>query len=283
MESCRKGLTGQIATSAPTWNHDPVHTSVENLAIVWDSVDRLCSDLEDSQWELPTGCPGWTVKDQISHLVDFEGRAIGQPAPQHEPGPLPHVKNDMGRANEVGVDARRRMSGAEVLAEFRTVTAQRLVRLRQLTEQDLTAETMTPAGPGTVADLLTLRVMDSWSHEQDIRRAVGRPGHVEGPAAEEAVGYFTRSLPYVVGKRAAAPEGSTVVFRIGDREPVAVEVTGGRGRQTADPREATVTLVIPVATFAALVNGRSDVPDDVAITGDRSLGQRVLESMGLMP
>ena len=58
------------------------------------------------------------------------------------------------------------------------MTAERLARLRQLAGQDLAAQTMTPAGPGTVADMLTLRVMDSWSHEQDIRRAVGRPGHV---------------------------------------------------------------------------------------------------------
>jgi uncharacterized protein (TIGR03083 family) len=260
-----------------------VHTSAENLAIVWDSIDHLCSDLADDEWELPTGCPGWTVKDHLSHLVDFEARAIGQPAPEHDPGPLPHLKNDLGRANEVGVDARRPRSGAEVLAEFRSVTAQRLAGLRQLTEQDLAGQTMSPAGPGTVADMLTLRVMDSWTHEQDIRRAVGRPGHVQGPAAGEAVGYYSRFLPYVAAKRAAAPEGAKVVFRIGDAEPVAVEVAGGRGRPAADPADATVTLVMPVTTFAALAAGRDDVPDDVTVTGDSALGQRVLESMSLMP
>jgi uncharacterized protein (TIGR03083 family) len=118
----------------------------------------------------------------------------------------------MGRANEVGVDARRAMSGAAVLDEFRQVTAERLAQLRRLTPDNLAAQTATPAGPGTVADLLTLRVMDSWSHEQDIRRAVGRPGHTEGPAVEEAVAYFSRFLPYLVGKRAAAPDGAKVVF-----------------------------------------------------------------------
>ncbi len=79
--------------------------SVENLAIVWASTDRLCSGLSAGQWDLPTGCPGWTVKDQLSYLVDYEARALGRPASGHEPGPLPHVKNEMGRANEVGVDA----------------------------------------------------------------------------------------------------------------------------------------------------------------------------------
>ena len=189
----------------------------------------------------------------------------------------------MGQANEIGVDARRPWPGPRVLAEFREVTAERLARLRALTGPDLAAPVTTPAGPGTMADLLTLRVMDSWMHEQDIRRATGRPGHVDGPAATEAVGYFTRFLPYVVGKRAAAPDGSKVVFRIGGRDPAAVQVAGGRGSLAADAGDATAGLVIPVTTFAALAGGRSDAPDDARITGDDPLGRRVLGSMALMP
>jgi hypothetical protein len=45
-----------------------VYGSVENLAVVWASVDELCAGLPDSDWDLPTGCPGWTVKDHLSHL-----------------------------------------------------------------------------------------------------------------------------------------------------------------------------------------------------------------------
>jgi uncharacterized protein (TIGR03083 family) len=260
-----------------------VPTSVENLATVWASVDRLCSGLPDRDWDLPTGCPGWTVKDHLSHLVDYEARALGRPAPEHDPGPRPYLKNDMGRSNEIGVGARRATPGPAVLEEFREVTAARLAQLGGLTEQDLAAQIMTPAGPGTMADLLTLRVMDSWSHEQDIRRAVGRPGGEDGPAAAEALGYFIRFLPYVVGKRAAAPEGSKVVFGIGGRDPGPVEIAGGRGKVAADPEGATVRLEIPVTSFAALVCGRGDAPDDVVITGDQELGRRVLGSMGIMP
>jgi uncharacterized protein (TIGR03083 family) len=261
-----------------------VDASIENLGIVWASIDQLCSGLPDSQWNLPTGCPGWTVQDCVSHVVDYEARALGRPLPQHEPGPQPHVRNDLGRSNEIGIDVRRARSGAAVLEEFREVTAARLAQLRQLTGADLAAQTIAPDGSsGTMARLLTLRVMDSWSHEQDIRRATGRPGHWTGPAADEALGYFTRFLPYLVGKRAAAPDGSSVVFRIGTRDPVGVEVAGGRGRLAAAPRDPSVSLAIPVATFAALLGGRSDTPGDTDITGDRQLGQRVLESMSLLP
>jgi uncharacterized protein (TIGR03083 family) len=263
---------------------DPrVLTSVENLAIVWGSVGRLCSGLDDAHWDLPTGCPGWTVKDNLSHLADVEARAAGRPAEEHDPGPLSHVKNELGRVNEAGVAARRTRPGASVLAEFREVTAERLTRLGALTEPDLAAPAMTPAGPGTMAALLTMRVMDSWAHEQDIRRAVGRPGHTDGPAVTEALDFLTQFLPYVVGKRAAAPEGCAVEFRIGARSPVTIEVAGGRGRVAAGPREAAVTLEIPVASYQALACGRSDEPGDVVVSGDRDLGRRVLEAMGITP
>jgi hypothetical protein len=60
-------------------------------------------------------------------------------------------------------------------------------------------------------------------------------------------------------------------------------VSGGRGRTAANLDDPTVTLAIPVASIAALVGGRSDVPDDVGITGDRRLGRHVLDSMSLLP
>ena len=64
-----RGHRAAVAELSP--EESAVHTSVENLAIVWASVDRLCSGLPPGTWDLPTGCPGWTVKDHVSHLVDY--------------------------------------------------------------------------------------------------------------------------------------------------------------------------------------------------------------------
>ena len=41
---------------------------VEHLATTWASVDELCAGLTDAEWATPTGCPGWTVQDQVAHL-----------------------------------------------------------------------------------------------------------------------------------------------------------------------------------------------------------------------
>ena len=262
--------------------------SIENLEQTWSSLVELCADLSEEEWKRPTGCPGWSVQDNVAHLIDYEARALGRPAPEGGPISGPHTRNPLGESNEVGVAHRRDLSGQEVLAELREVVAARAAQLRELSVEDLQREVPTPAGTGTLADMLTLRVMDTWSHEQDIRRALGRPGHDRGPAVEEAVSYFTRFLPFVVAKRAAAPEGAVVELEVGDVHRCAVEVVGGRGRllervAAEGAASSTVRLAMPTTTFAALVGGRSDAPSDVVIEGDVELGRRIVGGLGFMP
>jgi uncharacterized protein (TIGR03083 family) len=268
---------------SPSNPSSAVNPSVEHLAAMWADLDALCASLTDDDWRRPTGCPGWSVQDHLSHLVDYEARALGRPAADHVPGDVSHAKNDLGRSNEVGVDYRRTWPPSRVLEEFRDVTASRLTQLRGLTGDDLSREIMTPAGPGTVADMLTLRVMDTWSHEQDIRRAVGRPGGGDGPAVDEAIAYWSRFLPFVVGKRAGAPDGTTVLFAIGTHR-LGVAVAAGRAQPVPEPPASpTVTVSMPPTTFAALVGGRSDAPDDVEITDDTALGRAIVAGLGFMP
>ena len=258
---------------------------VEQLEATWKSISALCTGFTDAEWAHPTGCPGWTVQDQVSHLIDYESFALGRPRPDHTVADLSHTKNDMGKINEIGVDARRARTGHDVLAEFEDVTAARLGRLAALTEDDLARETETPIGPGTVRDLLTLRVMDTWAHEQDIRRALGRPGHDTGPAVDTSVHYWSQFLPFAVAKKAGAPDGACVVIAIEGVVATTVVVEKGRGRGVNEPEGVpTCRLTMDAPTFAALVGGRTDAPSDaVRIDGDTELGMRIVANLGFLP
>jgi uncharacterized protein (TIGR03083 family) len=261
---------------------------VENLGRIWASIDELCSPLTEEQWKHPTALPGWSVQDNLSHLVDYESRALGRPGPEHTPTHLGHARNAIGRSNEVGVDYRRPLPGERVLAEFREVTAARLVQLRSFTADDLAQPVDTPAGPGTMADMLTLRVMDSWAHEQDMRTALQRSGHLDGPAVDQALSYFTGFLPYVVGKRAGAPDGARVVVDLDGREPIGIEVVDRRARRSDTlPVEPDATVRTDVGTFTALVNGRvrasdAGVDDRIEIIGDPVLGRAIVDNLNVM-
>jgi uncharacterized protein (TIGR03083 family) len=263
---------------------------VDHLEQVWSSIETFASGLSDAEWAAPTECPGWSVQDNVAHIIGIESMILGRPAPDREIGDLPHIKNHIGRSNELWVDARRDRSGADVLDEFREVTAARLAQLRALDDAGFAAESWTPAGPGTVRDLIPFRIFDSWVHEQDMRRALGRPGHLDGPVARLAFERVAGRMPYVVGKKVDPPEGTTVVFQLDGplARPLAVGVDGGRARELdVVPSDPDVVLAMSDESLCRLGCGRIDPAaalgdGRVVITGNEALGHRVAEAMNFL-
>lgn len=263
-----------------------VPTEVELQGLVFDALDELCSSLSPEEWAAPTDCPGWSVQDNLSHIIGTESTILGRPAPDHDPGEFPHVRNPIGANNEVHVDHRRSWPPQKVLKEFREVVAERMGALRALSDDELGGESWTPIGPGTVRDLLAIRVMDCWVHEQDIRRAVGKPESLTGPVAEHAFVRHAGAIPFVVGKKAGAPDGSSVVVEVAGKEPFAVGVDGKRANRLPEvPADATVRLKMDMSTFNRLCCGRGDpgaLAADVQIEGDEALGRKIVENQNFM-
>ncbi len=264
---------------------------VDVLEGVWRSIEELGESLSEDDWKQPTELPGWTVQDTLVHLSSIESMSLGRPWKDLPDAPdAPHVLNDFGRHNENAVHSRRTWTGADALAEFRSITQERLAGLRALDATGFGAESWNPMGPGTVRTLLPFRIFDAYAHEQDMRRAVGRPGGTSSPAAESTLADMAAVMPYIVGKKVAAPDGSTVVFSLSDplARVVSVEMVDGRGRlMDGPPVQPTVTLAMSTITFERLACGRID-PDaslaagDVVVTGDVDLGARIVAAMNYM-
>jgi uncharacterized protein (TIGR03083 family) len=263
---------------------------VDMLDDVWTSIDQLGSVLDEADWKKPTELPGWTVQDNLVHLSAIESMSLGRPWEGHHAADLTNVKNDIGRSNENAVDSRRGWSGADCLAEFHSLTRERVAQLRGLDEDGFGADSWTPRGPGTVRTLLPFRIFDSWVHEQDMRRAVGREGDLDSAAARHTLGQIADAMPFVVGKKVAPPDGSTVVFSVGGAVPleIGIEVTGGRAaRVDPAPADPTAFLGMSSVTFERLACGRID-PDaalaagDVRLDGDTGLGRRIVAEMNYM-
>ena len=155
---------------------------------------------------------------------------------------------------------------------------------------DFGTETWTPIGPGTVRDLLPFRVFDSWVHEQDVRRALARPGDVATAGAALSLDRIEGVMPMVVGKKVAPPDGTVVAFTVSG--PVgrafAIEVAGRRaGFLDSVPAAPTVHLAMATDTFVRLASGRGDpesilAAGDVTLTGDPALGRAVAEQMNFL-
>jgi uncharacterized protein (TIGR03083 family) len=264
---------------------------VDVLDEVWQSIAAFGATLTEDEWKAPTELPGWTVQDNLVHISAIESMSLGRPWQDLPEAPaVDHVKNDIGRHNENAVHSRRAWSGADALAEFRALTRERIEGLRALDRAGFDADSWTPQGPGTVRTLLPFRIFDSYAHEQDMRRAVGRPGGTGGRAARHTLDTMATAMPFVVGKKAAAPDGSTVVFSLTEPLPrtIAIEVVDGRARPVDPaPAEPTVRLTMGTETFERLGCGRVDpeaVLADGAVTfgGDEALGRRIVAEMNYM-
>ncbi|MEU5877659.1 maleylpyruvate isomerase family mycothiol-dependent enzyme [Spirillospora sp. NPDC047279] len=248
----------------------------------------LAETFTGPEWDLPTECPGWSVKDVVSHIVSVEAMLLGDdPASLHVlPDDLPHVRGEMGRMLELGVDARRPVPGPRVLGELRDVLERRLAALATI---DPDQETMAPNGRMVPYSMfMVFRAFDCWVHEQDVRRATGRPGNLDAPGAECARTILRPGLPMVVAKRAGAAPGQSVAFRVTRPLPSTayVEVgADGRGRLADEPGQVpTVTLSMDWETYVRLAAGRCGPADvTVEVTGDADLAGRVLAAMSVTP
>jgi uncharacterized protein (TIGR03083 family) len=264
---------------------------VDMLEQVWGSMADLGASLDEAQWKTTTECPGWTVQDNLVHITALERFILGDPLPTEAVSDdLPHVKNDTGRANERWIESRRSWSGADALAEFRAATNERIAQLRTLDDDGFAAPSWTPMGEGTVADLLGFRIFDSWVHEQDMRCAIDRPGDLDSAAAEHSIDMMLGVLPYIVGKKVGAPDGSLVVLTLTgpfDRTAAVVMVDGRARPLDPVPDAPTVTVTLPADAYARLSCGRTDpvaalTARAVAIEGDAELGGAVVRELNYM-
>jgi uncharacterized protein (TIGR03083 family) len=249
-----------------------------------EAISELVSTLVDGEWNRATECPGWSVRDVVSHVIGGECEALGDPRPIHSlPRDLFHVVDEPTRYLEVQVDVRRHHTGPEMTAELEYTVIRRSRQLRN--EKRAPDHTVNHPlyGSMTLERFLELRVFDVWIHEQDIRRALRQPGNLNSAAAYVARDVLMRRLPDTVAKTAGAPPKSAVVFDVSG--PVEFLRTvrvdeSGEGRVDSSPSLGpVVTFTLDWETYVRVACGRvrpRRVADKVKIEGDLELAERIL-------
>lgn len=256
---------------------DAMHDAVDGFV-------EVVAGLRDGDWHRPTGCPGWTVHDVVAHVVGLEDVLTGGEEPDVAlPDNIAHVTNDVSRYTERHVHARRGWAPTDLVDELAVVVGRRRTQLAG----DL--EAMSPTfmgGQQPLVKILGLRAFDIFSHEQDIRRAVGRPGHLDGPAAQSYLTRALRGLASTLPDRVVADE-ATLVFAVTGGQVADLWLDLGEGEVLSDrPTDPTVTMSFDFAHFVPLTGGREDAPDPAAVAmvaGNDALAARILTSLGITP
>jgi uncharacterized protein (TIGR03083 family) len=266
------------------------------LESVWSSMSELGSGLTEDEWKMATHVAGWNVQDNLSQFIGMERCFMGQSDPLLESGRSDPVQ-DPGSASLLAVEARRTATGGDVLAEFQEVTGSRLAQLRSFDVKDFDGPSWVPVGQGTVRDAVLFQIFASWVHEQDMRRALHKPGDWDGPVADLAVQRLVRTLPYVVGKKAGAPDGASTLFDLQGPmgRSLRIVVEGGKARLDSDfpddpiaaGHDSSVAITMDTETFTRLCTGRLDPQQalqdgNVSLNGDVELGQKIVAQMNTL-
>lgn len=265
------------------------------------AVVDLTFALSERDFDKETQCPGWTVKDQVSHITSLELAMLGRPDRAVEVPDAPHLKTDLGRSMESGVHLRRRRPGVEVVEELQRVLAERMAHLNNpdLSEDDLVDIPI--GGQLPLRDALRLRIFDVWCHEQDIRTALGRIGNLDSPAAAVSVDWVLKYLPQIVVRRAGIEAGKVVMFELTGpvqaRAGIRVEADSdgrtigremfSRGTDETGPIPVigkTTNIQMATEPFMRRAAGRQRVDElHYTVFGDEEVARKVLEALAITP
>jgi uncharacterized protein (TIGR03083 family) len=118
----------------------------------------ICRGLTDDQWQAPSGCAGWTVQDLITHLGNLFWLVVdGAHLPDTSGVPTE-------RAQEIGVEARRGLSAADVLADYEKVSEVGMIRLAELAALDAELPLGEDFGTYSTRVLPCAYVFDHYTH-----------------------------------------------------------------------------------------------------------------------
>ncbi|MFV2118639.1 maleylpyruvate isomerase family mycothiol-dependent enzyme [Streptomyces sp. Act-28] len=272
-----------------------VHPTLQNYAEAWthsiEAIAELVQPLVEGEWNRATPCPGWSVRDIVSHVIGMECEMLGDPRPIHSlPRDLYHVRSDFARYMEMQVDVRRHHTAPEMTAELEYVLIR---RARMLRNEKRSPDALVRAPLGAEQSLevaYRMRAFDVWVHEQDLRAALGEPGNLDSPGAYVVRDSLLTVLPKVVAKDAGAPPNTAVVLDVsGPVEFLRTVRVDAEGRGTIDGAPSlgpAVTLAMDWETYVRLACGRvrpAAVADRVKVEGDEELADAILAHFAVTP
>lgn len=228
-----------------------IESLAADLTAETEALAGVLAALDPPSWATPTPAPGWSVQDQVAHLLVIEQRATLSLTAPAEFAALRELDAADRSRLQAAVTARRTDAPADLLAEF-------LEARRTLVEALVAAPPKTRLawyGPGmSLASMLTARLMETWAHGQDVRDAFGLPPTVSDRLQHIArIGYATRGFSY------------TLHDLTPPAEPVAVVLTGPDGAVWDYGEPAAADRVEgPAVDFCLVVTQRRH-PADTAL------------------
>jgi uncharacterized protein (TIGR03083 family) len=266
----------------------PVYARLEHELV------RLLRGLTLEDWERPTICAGWRVKDVAAHLLDTHLRKLSMGRDGYFGERAEGVDSYQGlvafldRLNADWVKAARRLSPA-VLVDLLERTSQQAI------EHDRTLDLRAPARfsvawageeQSAVWFDIAREYTERWHHQAQIRLAVEKPGLHSREFYHPVLDTFLRALPHHYRAMPAAEGTSVRIVVSGDAGGTwPITRRGGtwvRGEGPGTPA-AVVTLPGEIA-WRVFTKGiaHDEARRQSKIEGDATLGAHLFSMLSVM-
>jgi uncharacterized protein (TIGR03083 family) len=264
----------EMARRIPSLTH---HEAAEMALAELERFLALVESLGSDDWEKPTVCPLWNVRQILAHVTGAAASfarwsEFKRQNNRHLQRPYREVGFSMLDAlNQIQVDDRATASPAELINELRDV-GPRAIAVRKRLPLLLRALRlpMPPLGGivplGYLTDLIYTR--DMWMHRLDICRATGREMVQTPQHAGRITALVVRDLDKQLTPKLA---GQAVAYELSG-------ISGGHWRVGKSPRPIA-SITMDVLDFHLLAAGRlpaNELPSHVLVSGDEQVARLAL-------
>ena len=279
----------------------PIETA-SLFPIIHRKLIDLLQSLSADEWQRPTVCAGWSVKDVAAHLLDTSLRTVALYRDAYtEPDSPPlqsyrELVEYLNRLNNDWVRATRRVSPAVLVEWLDRVGPEANALLMALPPNEPALFSVAWAGHSESPNWFHVarEYTERWHHQQQIRLAVGQTAGLETAELYQPVlDTFMQALPHAYADT-PAPVGTLLQFSVAD-------LTGGdwllvrkqKGWQLIDREQVarkdaylSTTLITISRAFAWQLFTRN-LPVRVATThvhtnGDKTMEQPLLAMRSVM-
>jgi uncharacterized protein (TIGR03083 family) len=179
----------------------------------------LLSDLGIDDWDKPTVCSRWSVKDISTHLLGGQLGILSRKRDGYAYSGSPIKDWDelvalINELNATWVSAASRLS-PRVLCDLLKLSGEQVCTYFTSLDPSAMGDPVDWAGPEPSPVWLDLarEYTEWWHHQQQIRDAVGRPGLKEPEFFAPVIDAFVRALPHTY-RSVSAKEGTIVALTI---------------------------------------------------------------------
>jgi uncharacterized protein (TIGR03083 family) len=255
----------------------------------------LLRGLEPGDWNRPTACALWSVKDIVAHLLDSCLRRLSYGRDRSEATPDRSIANYtdlvayLNRMNADWVAASRRLSPRLLIDLMGWAEPQLHRYLESLNPYETAVFGVAWAGEEQSPNWFDIgrEYTERWLHQQQIREAVGAPGLTSRQWLSPALDVFIRALPFSYRDVVADPNTRIELQIDGDAGATWTLAPVSEGWQLymgASPDPTTVVSLNQETAWKLFSKALSpdQAREQIRIAGDSRLGEPFLRTLAVM-